>query len=55
MTYEEILNEIEKSVKEIAQSKGMPIPAVTAKTELLGGDLPIDSLDLAGIVLQLYN
>jgi acyl carrier protein len=55
MTYEKILSEIEKIVKEIAQSKGMPINAVTAKTELLGGDLPIDSLDLAGIVLQLED
>jgi acyl carrier protein len=55
MTYEKILSEIEKIVKEIARSKGMPITDVTAKTELLSGGLPIDSLDLAGIVLRLED
>ena len=40
-------------ITEIATSKGAKLPAVNADTVLLGGTLPIDSLDLATIVVQL--
>ncbi len=55
MTEQEVLTQIEKLVAEIADSKGMDAPAITANIELLGGDLPIDSLDLASMVRELED
>jgi acyl carrier protein len=50
---ETVLARIEAAVGEIAVSKGAAQPQVTAASRMLGGELPIDSLDLATIVLRL--
>ena len=51
--YKSVLAHIERVVGDIAQTKGLARPAVKESTRLLGGGLPVDSLDLATIVLQL--
>jgi acyl carrier protein len=53
MTEEQILAEIGKAVTQIMSDKGLPAPTLTSETELLGGDLPIDSLDLAMLVREM--
>lgn len=53
MSEEAVLARIEAAVGEIAESKGASQPKVSAASRMLGGELPIDSLDLATIVLQL--
>jgi acyl carrier protein len=53
MTRAQIFLEVNKLIAELAHSKGLPTPTIKESTELLGGDLPIDSLDLAGIIVQL--
>ena len=40
-------------IREIAASKGASPPAIAADTPLFEGQLPIDSLDLAGLVVEL--
>ena len=45
--------QIEKLLADIADSKGQEAPKLTPDIELLGGDLPIDSLDLASLVREL--
>ncbi len=40
-------------INELGQAKGLKVPPVTPETVLLGGNLPIDSLDLASIVVEL--
>ncbi len=40
-------------INELGQAKGAKVPPVTPETVLLGGNLPIDSLDLATIVVEL--
>ncbi|UYN95917.1 MAG: acyl carrier protein [Enhydrobacter sp.] len=44
---------IRKSVSARIQEKGLPVPVLTAETRVLGGDLPIDSLDLATVLIEL--
>ncbi|PZO54454.1 MAG: acyl carrier protein [Alphaproteobacteria bacterium] len=53
MTEDQILAEISKAITQIMSDKGLPAPTVTADTELLGGELPIDSLDLAMLVREM--
>jgi acyl carrier protein len=53
MTEEQILAEIGKAVGQIMSDKGLDAPAIGADTELLGGDLAIDSLDLAMLVREM--
>lgn len=53
MTEEQILGEISKAVAQILSDKGLPAPTLTADTELLGGELQIDSLDLAMLVREM--
>jgi acyl carrier protein len=53
LSEEAVLARIEAAVCEIAESKGAAQPKVTASSRMLGGELPIDSLDLASIVLRL--
>jgi len=53
MNEEQILAEIGKAISQIMSDKGLSAPAITADTELLGGDLAIDSLDLAMLVREL--
>jgi acyl carrier protein len=55
MTQQELLHEIERLIRNIAGSKGLTAPKVAADTLLLGTALPIDSLDLAAIVVELEN
>ena len=40
-------------IREIAAGKGAATPAIGADTPLFEGQLPIDSLDLAGLVVEL--
>jgi acyl carrier protein len=53
MTEDQVLAEISKAVTQILSDKGLDAPAITAGTELLGGDLAIDSLDLAMLVREM--
>jgi acyl carrier protein len=49
----EILNKIQEIIGGIAASKEAPVPQITPETLLLGGGLPIESLDLATLVVEL--
>ena len=40
-------------ITRILDDKGLPTPAISESTELLGSSLGIDSLDLAAIVVEL--
>ena len=42
-------------IRAIAAAKGASAPAVAAETPLFEGQLPIDSLDLAGLVVELES
>lgn len=53
MTEQEVLNEIVRIVTRTLDDKGIDAPAINANTELLGGEVPIDSLDLATLVSEL--
>jgi acyl carrier protein len=44
---------IGRRILEIAAQKGAAAPAVVPGTPLFEGQLPIDSLDLAGLVVEL--
>ena len=44
---------IDRRIREIAAAKGAAVPAIAAETPLFLGQLPIDSLDLAGLVVEL--
>jgi acyl carrier protein len=44
---------IRKSVSERIKEKGLPVPELTAETRMLGGELPLDSLDLATILIEM--
>lgn len=48
-----MMENIESLIATVAASKGLPAPTVTEETILLGGELPIDSLDLAGMLVEL--
>jgi acyl carrier protein len=49
----EVLGKIEEVLGEMAAAKGASKPRIRATTLLLGGGLPIDSLDLATLVVEL--
>ncbi len=53
MEKQEVLNAIQKLVTDILEQKGLDVVALDASTELLGGELGIDSLDLATLVREL--
>src|SRR6185436_8314991 len=53
MRQSEVLGKIEEVLGEMAAAKGASKPRINATTLLLGGGLPIDSLDLAGLVVEL--
>jgi acyl carrier protein len=53
MTEPELLDLIKTVVDRIAASKGTTAPKIRPETALLGGGLPIDSLDLAALVVEL--
>jgi acyl carrier protein len=44
---------IDRRIRDIAATKGVDAIAVAADTPLFEGALPIDSLDLAGLVVEL--
>lgn len=53
MTEAEALEQIKRIVTQILEDKGEAVPAIGSDTELLGGTLAIDSLDLATMVSEL--
>jgi acyl carrier protein len=53
MNEQELLDLIKQVVDRIAASKGTTAPKIRPNTTLLGGGLPIDSLDLAAVVVEL--
>jgi acyl carrier protein len=53
MNEQQVLEEITKIVGRTLEDKGMSAPAITFDTEMLGGELAIDSLDLATLVSEL--
>ena len=53
MSNTEILGQIQRILADLVSAKGMQIGTVDESTQLLGGDLPIDSLDLATLVVEL--
>ena len=53
MTEGEALEAIKRIVTQILEDKGEAVPAIGPDTELLGGTLAIDSLDLATMVSEL--
>lgn len=53
MTEQEMLVHIERLVGNTLTGKGLPAAKVDASTELLGGGIGIDSLDLALLVREL--
>ncbi|MDF0676361.1 MAG: hypothetical protein P0120_18800 [Nitrospira sp.] len=53
LKYEEVIRQIEQIVGDIAMAKGQPAPKLKESSRFLGGDLPIDSLDLAGMLVQM--
>ncbi len=53
MNYREVFEQLEAIIRDIARSKGASVPKLTESTLLLGDNLPIDSLDLASVVVQL--
>ena len=53
MSEQELLDLIKTVIDRIAASKGTTAPTISANTALLGGGLPIDSLDLATLVVEL--
>lgn len=55
MTESEILSQISTIVARILDDKGLPAPEISASTELLGGGVNIDSLDLAMLVRELED
>lgn len=44
---------IDRRIREFAASKGVTLPPLTADSPLFDGVLPIDSLDLAALVVEL--
>jgi acyl carrier protein len=53
MSHAEVLAHIQRILGDLATAKGVPIGPIGESTALLGGDLPIDSLDLAALVVEL--
>jgi acyl carrier protein len=53
MRIDETKKHIERLVGEALAAKGLSVPQLTENTALLDGSLNIDSLDLAGIVVNL--
>jgi acyl carrier protein len=53
MTEQQVLEQINELLAGLMNAKGSPVPRVVADTELLGGEIDIDSLDLATLVREL--
>jgi acyl carrier protein len=46
---------VRRSIAERIREKGLPVPELKDDTLMLGGDLPIDSLDVATILIELQG
>lgn len=55
MTEHQVLEHIQRLVTNALALKGLPIVQITADTELLGGSVGIDSLDLAMLVRDMED
>jgi acyl carrier protein len=55
MILDQVNEQIQHLISEALAAKGLGEQKVTADTVLLGGDLNLDSLDLAGIVVNLSD
>ncbi len=53
MSESDVLHQIGTLLGTMASAKGVSLPPITAETRLLGGELGIDSLDLASLVFEL--
>jgi acyl carrier protein len=53
MSKQELLQTINEFVNRIARSKGSRIISISEDTLMLGGDLNMDSLDLAALIVEL--
>ncbi len=48
-----IFDAIVEELSTLITDKGLPVPRIEAETEFLGDSLPIDSLDLATLLVML--
>jgi acyl carrier protein len=55
MTYQDILSQIESITDKLLAQKGLGKAKLTEDTRFLGGDLGIDSLDLAVLITELQT
>jgi acyl carrier protein len=55
MTIDQVNEQLQRLISEALAAKGVGEQKVSADTVLLGGDLSLDSLDLAGIVVNLSD
>jgi acyl carrier protein len=55
MTEAQVLEQIDAIVRRTLEDKGLKASKVEADTQLLGGELRIDSLDLAMLVRELED
>jgi acyl carrier protein len=55
MNQQEIISQIEQIIGDIAATKGLEAPRIYPDTQLLGTGLPIDSLDLASLIVELES
>lgn len=55
MTEAQVLDQIDVIVRRTLEDKGLKASKVSAETQLLGGELKIDSLDLAMLVRELED
>lgn len=53
MTEHDILEHLRRLVTSALESKGLPAVTIESSTELLGGEVGIDSLDLAMLVREM--
>jgi len=55
MNAQEVMGQIEKIIAGLVAAKGLKAPKIEAATELIGGGIAIDSLDLASLVRELED
>ena len=55
MNEQQVLGHIQRLLAELAENNGASLPPIDGGTQLLGGYLPIDSLDLATLVRELED
>jgi acyl carrier protein len=55
MTQDKALEIVARVLAKVIEDKGDQAPKITADMALLGGDMPIDSLDLATVVIELQE